>query len=65
MGLITKGVVHHRKAIIAVFAVLAVVCAVLFFGRQRDYDLTDYLPPDSESTKALGIMQEEFSSAVP
>lgn len=51
--------------VIAIFLICAVVCAVLFLGVEVNYDLTDYLPEDAESTVALDLMMEEFGSGVP
>lgn len=50
--------------VIAIFLICAVVCAVLFLGVEVNYDLTDYLPEDAESTVALDLMMEEFGSGV-
>ena len=40
----TRGVTRHRRPVIAIFLICAVVCAVLFLGVEVNYDLTDYLP---------------------
>ena len=65
MDKLIHGVLRHRRAVIAVFAVAAILGAALFFGVKVNYDLTDYLPEDEESTRALSLMTEEFSAAVP
>lgn len=65
MDSLAHGILKRRKMVIAVFAVLTLICAYLFLGVKVNYDLTDYLPEDSESTVALNLMYEEFSSAVP
>lgn len=62
---LSHWIIGHRKLILAVFIVLALVCAVLFFGVDVNYSMVDYLPDDSESTVALNIMNEEFSASVP
>lgn len=61
----TGGIIRHRKLVIALFLILTVCCAVLFLGVEVNYDLTDYLPEDAESTVALDLMMEEFGSGVP
>ena len=61
----TRGITRHRRPVIAIFLICAVVCAVLFLGVEVNYDLTDYLPEDAESTVALDLMMEEFGSGVP
>lgn len=65
MEKLTDWLLGRRKAVIAVFAVLAVLGAVLSLTVDVDYDITDYLPQDSESTVALNVMREEFASDVP
>ena len=61
----TGGIIRHRRLVIALFLICTVVCAVLFLGVEVNYDLTDYLPEDAESTIALDLMMEEFGSGVP
>ncbi|MEG1789998.1 MAG: MMPL family transporter [Oscillospiraceae bacterium] len=65
MDALTRLVLRHRVAVISVVGVLTVMCAVLFFGVRVNYDLTAYLPEDSDSTVALDVMDREFSAAVP
>ncbi len=65
MNTVISGVMRHRKAVIAAFIALTLICAVLFFGVKVNYDLTDYLPEDAESTVALRVMEEEFTASVP
>ena len=59
------AVVRRRKAVLAVFALLAALC-ILAAGQVRvDYDINDYLPPDSPSTTAIGVMNEAFTGGIP
>lgn len=60
-----KGVVEHPKLIITIFLVLTVICLICkpFIG--VNYDMNDYLPPDSASTVAMDLMEEEFDSGIP
>jgi predicted RND superfamily exporter protein len=58
-------VVNHRKAVIAVFIVLALICAPLMLLVKVNYNIIDYLPESSQSTQAIRIMDEEFDDAVP
>ena len=62
---LTRGITRHKKLVIAIFLVAMVISAVLILGVSVNYDLTDYLPEDSESTIALDLMYEEFGSGVP
>ena len=62
---LTRGITRHKKLVIAIFLVATVISTVLILGVSVNYDLTDYLPEDSESTIALDLMYEEFGSGVP
>ncbi len=59
------GVVKCRKAIMVLF--IAAAITGLFLSRlvSVNYDITDYLPPDSPSTVALDVMGEEFDGGIP
>lgn len=65
MDRLTRGITKNRKTVIVVFLILSIISVFLFMGVRVNYDLTDYLPEEEESTVALNIMAEEFSSAVP
>ena len=58
MDAYTNFIIKHRKLIITVFAVAAVICAICSGFVNVDYDLVDYLPDDAASTKSLDIMNE-------
>lgn len=59
------GVVKCRKAIMVLF--IAAAITGLFLSRlvSVNYDITDYLPPDSPSTVALDVMGEEVDGGIP
>lgn len=59
------GIIAHRKAVVAAFAVVAVACAVMIPFVKVNYDMVDYLPDEAQSTKAVAIMDQEFDQAVP
>lgn len=65
MDLLTRGITQHRKLVIAIFLIAAIISAVMILDVSVNYDLTDYLPEDSESTIALDLMYSEFGSGVP
>jgi predicted RND superfamily exporter protein len=58
-----SGIIKHRKAVIAIFLVIAVCCAPLISFVKVNYNLADYLSQDAQSTKALKIMGEEFTQS--
>lgn len=51
--------------IIFVFLILTVICAGLSTMVGVNYNFADYLPEDAPSTKALDIMEEEYSQPIP
>lgn len=60
-----RKIVDHPKLIIGIFAVLFVLCAIAKQFVSVNYDMNDYLPPDSASTVALDKMNEEFDGGIP
>ena len=65
MDTIAKFIIRHRKSTIILFILLALVCVVLQAFVKKNYDMVDYLPEKAQSTKALNIMNEEFTKAMP
>ena len=59
------GVVRHRKAVLALFAVAFVLCFFLKNLVAVNYDINDYLPEDTHSTVSLNMMEQEFSGGIP
>lgn len=65
MDRISRFILKHRKGVVLWVALLTLVSCVLFFCTRVNYRMSDYLPEDAQSTKALRIMEEEFSGALP
>ncbi|MCL1847515.1 MAG: MMPL family transporter [Coriobacteriia bacterium] len=65
MERIAEFIVDRRKAIVAVFIVLALICAPLALFVKVNYNIIDYLPESSQSTKTLALMDAEFKDSVP
>ena len=65
MDRLAHFIVAHRKPIVIVFAIVALVCAGLMTQLKVNYNMVDYLPKNAQSTQALDIMDEEFSGALP
>ena len=59
------AVIRRRKAVIALFIIITAICALFYFSVRINYNMTDYLPPDAQSTIALDMMNAEFTSAMP
>ena len=60
-----RHIVNHQKLIIAIFLILFAVCAVCQRFVAVNYDMNDYLPPESASTVALDRMEEEYGGGIP
>ena len=60
-----RHIVNHQKQIIVLFLILFAVCAVCKQFVAVNYDMNDYLPPESASTQALSRMEEEYDGGIP
>ncbi|MDR3136988.1 MAG: MMPL family transporter [Coriobacteriales bacterium] len=58
---LAAGVVRHRKAIIVLFFVAALVCLPLALTVKINYNLADYLATGAQSTQAIEILDTEFA----
>ncbi|MDF2587174.1 MAG: transporter [Anaerocolumna sp.] len=65
MDRIASFITKHRKIILIIFSVSAIICAILQLFVTKNYDMIDYLPEEAQSTKALNIMTEEFTQSMP
>lgn len=65
MGRIADAVIRCRKVIIAIFAILVVVGLLGALTLRINYNMTDYLPPEANSTVAIDVMGEEFDEEMP
>ncbi len=61
----SRAFLRHRRLVIALFAVATVLGALAIPSVKVNYSMTDYLPADSPSTKALDTMQNAFGSGIP
>ena len=59
------AIVRRRKAVLTLFALAAVLCVFAMRQVQVDYDINDYLPPDSPSTTAIEVMNSAFTGGIP
>ncbi len=60
-----EKIVSRPKLIMALFIAAAAVCALLSKLVSVNYDINDYLPPDSPSTVSIDVMGEEFDGGIP
>ncbi len=59
------GVIEHKERIMIIFITIAVLCAICALFVDVNYNLVDYLPQEAQSTKAIDIIESEFSSPLP
>ena len=65
MNKLADAIIRRRKVILAIFIAAAVICLLLFPMIVVKYDMAEYLPPDAQSTRALKLMNSEFSGSLP
>lgn len=63
--IINNIILKHRKKVIAAVTALAVICLLITPLVPINYDVTQFLPDDADSTISLDVMNEEFSGGVP
>lgn len=56
-----EAIVKRKKIVIIVFILLAAVSGFLMLGVGQNYDMSVYLPKESESKTGIDILKEEFS----
>ena len=60
-----RHIVNHQKLIITIFLTLFVICLVCKSFIAVNYDMNDYLPPESASTQAVDLMESEYEGGIP
>lgn len=65
MDFFSQFIIKHKKSILIVFLIAALLSTLFATMVSVNYNLVDYLPKDAQSTKAIKIMNSEFDSEVP
>lgn len=65
MRYIADFVIRFRKPILVLFAAFIVLGALGVFTLRVNYNMTDYLPPQANSTLAIDAMGESFGEEMP
>lgn len=65
MDKFSQAVIRHKRIILIIFLVAAVLSAPLAATVSVNYDMIDYLPQNAQSTVAVRIMEEEFGGEIP
>ncbi|WP_216830302.1 efflux RND transporter permease subunit [Alkalihalobacterium elongatum] len=53
-------IMKYKKSIVVVFMLLTVLSAIAQFFVSINYNMSEYMPEDTPSTKAMEVMEEEF-----
>ncbi len=58
-------IITHKKSVLMVFLIAALLGGILTSLVSVNYKMVDYLPDDAQSTKAIKIMEGEFVGEMP
>ncbi len=58
-------IIRYKKSVTIIFFLLSVLSAIGFLFVNVNYNMKDYIPAEAESTVALEVMEEEFTSGIP
>lgn len=61
---IAAQIIKYRKPLVIVFMILTVISAIAQFFVTVNYNMSDYMPEDTQSTQAIEIMKEEFDRSL-
>ena len=64
MEKVFRGVLRHRKVVVAVFVVLTAICLACISHVKIDADMSDYLPPSAKSSQDLTAMKEVYGNDI-
>lgn len=65
MDKFSQVVIKHKRSVLIVFIIAAVLGGLLTTLVRVNYNLVDYLPKDAQSTNAIKIMKDEFDNEMP
>src|SRR5699024_4083125 len=54
----------HKKMIVIILSIIAIVVSIAQFSVSVNYNMTDYLPANAPYTVAIDVMDEEFSGNI-
>lgn len=56
-----EWIIKRKKLVITLFVAAAAICGVLMLGVGQNYDMSKYLPGNSDSKKGIEILKSEYS----
>jgi predicted RND superfamily exporter protein len=60
-----NGLLHHRALVLIIALIITVIAGLCIPLVEVHYDLTDYLPEQAPSTKAIKIADQSFAEGLP
>ncbi|MBA4686310.1 MAG: MMPL family transporter [Candidatus Galacturonibacter soehngenii] len=64
MNWISDTIIRFRKWIVAIFLIALPLMGICALTVGINYNMMDYLPEDANSTKAIAVMEENFSEGI-
>lgn len=65
MNHFSQGVIKHKKIILIIFIIMAIISTIMATTVSVNYNMVDYLPKDAPSTIAVRIIEEEYVGDMP
>ena len=60
-----RAITAKPKLVTLAFLIITLICGIMFVFVNVNYDIKDYLPPDSPSTIAIDVMNKEYTGGIP
>ncbi|WP_081791894.1 efflux RND transporter permease subunit [Caldalkalibacillus mannanilyticus] len=57
-------IIKSKKSIVVIFTMLTVLSTIALFFVSVNYNMNDYIPEHSPSTRAIDVMEEEFNQSL-
>ena len=64
MKRLVDTVIRHKKLVVSVFLILSIITGIMTLFVSINYDLQDYLPSETPSTKSLELMSSQFEETI-
>ncbi|KAB8139365.1 RND family transporter [Gracilibacillus oryzae] len=61
--MIVNSILKHKKSVVIIFMIIAVISTITQFFVSVNYNMVDYLPEEAPSTIAMEVMDQEFEGS--
>ena len=62
---IFRWILNNQRIVIIIYVIALIACAIAYPMVRVNYTMADFLPPGTDSTVALNVMQQEFTQGIP